>query len=58
MTWKPEYTIALIPIVGAIVVNIVVTLASKSTAAGQWSAIIFFFVSVPFVVGRLIDRAR
>ena len=58
MTWKPEYTLALVPIGGAVVVNIVVTLVSKSLNAGQGAAIIFFFLSLPFVIGRLIDRAR
>ena len=58
MTWKPEYTLALVPIGGAILVNIIVTVISKSTATGQWGAIIFFLLSLPFVIGRLIDRAR
>jgi hypothetical protein len=58
VNWKPERTLALIPIGGAILLNIIVTVASKSTAAGQWTAIVFFLVSLPFVIGRLIDRAR
>ena len=58
MEWKPEYTIALIPLAVAVVLSIVVTLLSKSTSAGQWAAVIGFLVTVPFVVGRLIDRAR
>ena len=58
MTWKPEYTLSLIPIGGAIVASIVITLISKSTDAGSWAAVIFFLVSLPFVIGRLIDRAR
>jgi hypothetical protein len=56
--WKPEWTLALIPIVGAVLVNVVVTVVSKSTNAGQWAAIVFFIVSLPFVIGRLLDRAR
>ena len=58
MEWKPEYTLALIPVGIAVVLSILVTLISKSTATGQWAAIIGFFLSLPFVVGRLIDRAR
>ena len=58
MTWKPEWTLALIPVGGAVVLSIIVVIASKSTAAAQWAAIIWFFVSLPFVIGRLIDRAR
>jgi hypothetical protein len=58
VSWKPEYSLALFPIVGAVLVNIVVTVASKSTNTGQWAAIVFFLVSLPFVIGRLIDRAR
>lgn len=57
MTWKTEYTIALIPIGAAIVVSIIVA-ALGSIDAAQWAAIITFFVLLPFVVGRLIDRAR
>lgn len=58
MEWRPEYTLALVPIGLAVIISIVVTLASKSTNAGQWAAIIVFLVALPFVVGRLIDRAR
>jgi hypothetical protein len=58
VNWKPEWSLALIPIGGAVLVNIVVTVISKSTNAGQWAAVVFFLVSLPFVIGRLIDRAR
>jgi len=58
VTWKPEWTLALIPIGAAIVVSIAVTVASKSTDAGGWAAIITFFLLLPFVIGRLIDRSR
>ncbi len=57
MSWKPEWTLALIPIVGAIVLSVVVVALSHSANAGQWAAIVWFLVSLPFVVGRLIDRA-
>jgi hypothetical protein len=29
-----------------------------SPDTAQWAAIIFFFLALPFVVGRLIDRAK
>ena len=57
-SWKPEYGIALIPIGAAIVVSILVVMFGGSANAGQWAAIITFFVTLPFVVGRLLDRAR
>ena len=57
-TSKPEYGIALIPIGSAIVVSLLVVMLGGSANAGQWAAIITFFVTLPFVVGRLIDRAR
>ena len=59
VTWKPEWTLALIPIGGALVITLVLwvpNLVSASTA--QWVALIWFFVSLPFVISRLIDRAR
>jgi hypothetical protein len=56
--WKPEYTIALIPPVAAVVISVLVVMFGGSSSAGQWAAIITFFVTLPFVVGRLIDRAR
>jgi hypothetical protein len=58
MDWDPGYTIALIPIGAAIVVSILVVAFGGSADAGQWAAIITFFVTLPFVVGRLIDRAK
>lgn len=58
MTWKPEYTLALFPIGAAIAVSALIVVLGGSAAAGQWGAIIAFFVSLPFVVGRLIDRAK
>jgi hypothetical protein len=57
--WKPEWTLALIPVGGALVITLVLwvpDLVSASTA--QWLAIGWFFLSLPFVIGRLIDRAR
>ena len=56
--WKPEYTLALTPIGLAIAVSALVVMFGGSASAGQWAAIVVFFVSLPFVVGRLIDRAR
>ena len=57
-SWKPEHGIALIPIGSAIIVSILVVMLGGSANAGQWAAIITFFVTLPFVVGRLLDRAR
>jgi hypothetical protein len=56
--WKPEYGIALIPIGLAIAASALIVMFGGSANTGQWAAIIVFFVSVPFVVGRLIDRAK
>jgi hypothetical protein len=56
--WKPEYTLALVPMASAIAVSLVVVAAGGSANTGQWAAIVVFFVSLPFVIGRLIDRAR
>ena len=58
MNWEPTYTLALIPPGGAIVVSLLVVVFGGSANAGQWAAIITFFVTLPFVVGRLIDRAK
>jgi hypothetical protein len=56
--WKPEYTLALIPPAAAIVISALVVMFGGSANAGQWAAIVTFFVSLPFVIGRLIDRTR
>ena len=58
MNWDSGYTIALIPPGGAIIVSLLVVVLGGSPDAGQWAAIITFFVTLPFVVGRLIDRAK
>lgn len=58
MDWKPEYTLALIPIGSAIVLSIAVVAFGGSVDAAQWAALIAFFLTLPFVVGRLIDRAK
>jgi hypothetical protein len=58
MNWEPTYTLALIPIGSAVVASIVVMVFSGSLDAAQWAAIITFFLTLPFVVGRLIDRAK
>jgi hypothetical protein len=47
-----------VPIVGAILVSILVVAFGGSANTGQWAAIITFLVLLPFVVSRLIDRAR
>jgi membrane associated rhomboid family serine protease len=56
--WKDEHTIALIPIGLAIVVSVLVLVVGGSPGTAQWAAVIAFFGSLPFVIGRLIDRAR
>jgi hypothetical protein len=56
--WKPEHTLALFPIVAAIVVSLVIVVFGGSANTAQWAAIIAFLISLPFVIGRLIDRAR
>ena len=58
MNWKPEYTLALFPVGAAVVISALVVMFGGSAAAGQWAAIIAFLVTLPFVVGRLIDRAK
>jgi hypothetical protein len=58
MKWNDGYTLALVPIAAAILVSVVVVAFGGSADAGQWAAIITFFVTLPFVVGRLMDRAR
>jgi hypothetical protein len=58
MNWDSGYTIALIPIGAAIVVSLLVVMFGGSADTGQWAAVVTFFVTLPFVVGRLIDRAR
>ena len=58
MNWDSGYTIALIPIGAAIVVSLLVVMFGGSADAGQWAAVITFLVTLPFVIGRLIDRAR
>ena len=57
MTWKPTYTLALIPMGGAVLLTLVLG-PFVSAATAQWVAIIWFFLSLPFVISRLIDRAR
>jgi cyanophycinase-like exopeptidase len=58
MNWEPGYAIALIPIGAAILVSILIVAFGGSADAGQWAAIVTFFVTLPFVLGRLIDRAK
>jgi hypothetical protein len=58
MEWKPEHGLALIPIGAAIIVSLVIIVAGGSANTAQWAAIIAFFFSLPFVIGRLIDRAK
>jgi uncharacterized membrane protein YtjA (UPF0391 family) len=56
--WKDEHTLALIPIGLAIVISVLVLVFGGSAGTAQWAAIIAFFISLPFVIGRIIDRAR
>jgi hypothetical protein len=56
--WKPEHALALIPIGASIIVSLVVVMFGGSANTAQWAAIITFFFSLPFVIGRLIDRAK
>ena len=58
MNWDPSYTIALIPPLRAVIVSLLVVMFGGSADTGQWAAIITFFVTLPFVVGRLIDQAK
>jgi uncharacterized protein YybS (DUF2232 family) len=58
VNWESSYSIALIPPGAAIIVSLLVVIFGGSPNAGQWAAIITFFVTLPFVVGRLIDRAK
>jgi hypothetical protein len=58
MNWDPGYTIALVPVGAAIVCSLLVVMLGGSADAGQWAAVIAFFITLPFVVGRLIDRAK
>jgi uncharacterized protein YybS (DUF2232 family) len=58
MNWDQSYTIALIPPGAAIIVSLLIVMFGGSANTGQWAAIITFFVTLPFVVGRLIDRAK
>jgi hypothetical protein len=56
--WKPEHGLALLPIGAAILVSLVVVVFGGSPNTAQWAAIITFFFSLPFVIGRLIDRGK
>jgi hypothetical protein len=58
VTWKPEWTLALIPPGLAIAVSALVVMFGGSASAGQWTAIVVFLLSLPFVIGRLLDRTR
>ena len=56
--WKPEYTIALVPLLGGFVIPTLYFMLGGSASTAQWMAIILFFLSLPFAVGRLIDRSK
>lgn len=58
MNWEPTYTLALIPIGSAIGISILIMIFGGSVDTAQWAAIITFFITLPFVVGRLMDRAK
>jgi hypothetical protein len=47
VNWDSGYTIALIPPGGAIVLSLLVVALGGSADAGQWAAIITFFVTLP-----------
>jgi hypothetical protein len=57
VTWKSEYTLALLPIGAAIAISLLILIFGGSASAAQWAAIIAFFILLPFVISRLIDRA-
>ena len=54
---RDQWILALTPIGGAVAITLLLG-PFVSAATAQWIAIIWFFVSLPFVIGRLIDRAR
>jgi uncharacterized membrane protein YtjA (UPF0391 family) len=56
--WKPEYTIALFPIAASFGISSAYFIFGGSATTAQWIAIIIFFVTLPFAVGRLIDRSK
>ena len=58
MNWEPTYTLALVPIGSAIAISVLIVVFGGSVDTAQWAAIITFLVTLPFVVGRLIDRAK
>jgi hypothetical protein len=58
MNWEPTYTLALIPIGSAIGISILIMIFGGSVNTAQWAAIITFFITLPFVVSRLMDRAK
>ena len=58
MNWNDGYTLAIIPIAAAIIVSLLVVMFGGSADAGQWAAVITFLVTLPFGVGRLMDRAK
>jgi chromate transport protein ChrA len=55
VTWKPEWTLAVTPIAIALIASAVVAVFGGSASTAQWAAIIAFLVSLPFVIGRLMD---
>ena len=57
MNWDEKWTLALIPVLAPIAVSVVLVVAGQSAATAQWAAIVTFFVTLPFCIARLLDRA-
>jgi len=51
------WALALTPIGGAVLITLLLGPVTDASTA-QWIAIAWFILSLPFVIGRLIDRAR
>ena len=58
MNWKPEYTLALTPIAGTLLVSFVLAAATDSATTAQWGAIVTFLVLTPYCIARLLNRER
>ena len=54
MNWKPQYTVALIPPIGALVVSALMLMFGASAGTSQWAAIVFFLVTLPFALARVL----
>lgn len=56
--WKPEYTIGCVPLVLSFGLPSLYFMFGGSASTTQWMALIIFVLTVPFAVGRLIDRSK